>query len=60
MKTNRFWLSSLNKMLYYNVDFSKMMSMSDEIESLSASKIHEAARLYIGENRSITILMPEE
>ena len=60
MKTNRFWMSTLYQMLYYDVEFSKMLDMAEEIENLSAEKIHEAAKLYIGENRIITVLMPEE
>ena len=60
MKTNRFWLSTLNKMLYHDVEFSEMLNMPEEIEGLTAAKIHEAAKLYISDMRMITMLMPEE
>lgn len=60
MKTNRFWLSTLNKMLYHDVEFSEMLNMPEEIEGLTAAKIHEAAKLYISDTRMITMLMPEE
>ncbi len=60
MKQNRFWINTLNTMLYNGVDFNQILQMEAEIDALTAENIKAAANKYIANDRIITVLMPEK
>ncbi len=60
LKTNRFWIASLNDMLYNQEDFNNILNIEAQIEALTVNDVKTAANKYIAENRIITVLMPEK
>ncbi|MBY0574346.1 MAG: insulinase family protein [Undibacterium sp.] len=60
MKTNRFWLSHLERALQNNDDPQEVFSFEERIKALSAKDVQEAAQIYLDVNNYIQVVMYPE
>lgn len=60
MKTNSYWVSTINSMLLYGDDLETMMDKESKIDALTAEDIKAVVNKYLTGDRLITILLPEE
>ncbi len=60
LKTNRYWVSTINSLIYNGMELESMLDTEKNIEALTAEDIKKAANKYISENVVISVLMPEK
>ncbi|MFT5723501.1 MAG: zinc protease [Bacteroidia bacterium] len=60
LKSNRYWISNIQNLLYYGMNLEEMLGKEETIHALTAADVQNAAQAYISDNVIITILMPEK
>lgn len=60
LKENEAWMKWLFDAVYYDEEMKNMAEAEAKIDALTAADIQMALQKYVGKNRVITILLPEE
>lgn len=60
VKTNRYWLSGLQRADKEDYDPAKMLEYEDKVNALTSSQLQEVANKYLDENHFQAILLPED